>query len=169
MDFKQDERRLFVGMDTGGITEFEVADDYNKITVTRNYVAHGSRVTQVVFSPEAQWLLSVSKDKSFLMHEVENGRRMSVFMAPAPCTAFQYDTQSKTGFVGDQSGQIHMLKLEGNNCRLMTTLKGHMSGIRSLFWDSKKQMLFSGGLDQAVVCWDIGGKRGTTYELQGHK
>ena len=62
-----------------------------------------------------------------------------------------------------------MLKLEGSTCRVMTTLKGHMSGIRCLHWDAKKQMLFSGGYDHTVVCWDIGGKRGTTYELQGHK
>lgn len=156
-------------MDSGGITEFEVADDYNKITAIRNYVAHSGRVTQLVFSTETQWLLSVSKDKSFLVHETESGRRLTVFMASAPCTALQHDVQSKAAFVGDQSGQINMLKLEGNNCRVMTTLKGHMSGIRSLFWDSKKQMLFSGGLDQTIVCWDIGGKRGTTYELQGHK
>lgn len=77
--------------------------------------------------------------------------------------------QTKHVFIGDASGQITMLKIEETGYKPITTLKGHSASIRCLCWDSGKQMLFSGGCDQVIICWDIGGKRGTAYELQGHQ
>lgn len=62
-----------------------------------------------------------------------------------------------------------MLKIEDNSYKPITTLKGHSAGIRCLIWNSSKQMLFSGGFDKMIICWDIGGKKGTAYELQGHQ
>lgn len=170
LEFNPAQLRLFVGLDSGGITEFAVADDYNKITMTRAFPTHQARVTQMIFSPETNWLLTVSKDRSLFIHCTETGRRLTSYQTPAPCTSLQYDFGSKTIFIGDLAGQIHMLKIDAQLVlRLMTTLKGHLSGIRCLFWDASRQLLFSGGLDNSVVCWDIGGKKGTTFELQGHK
>lgn len=77
--------------------------------------------------------------------------------------------QSKHAFIGDSSGQITMLKIEESSYKPVTTLKGHMSAIRCLAWDPSQQVLYSGGADHVIICWDIGGKRGTAYELQGHK
>lgn len=77
--------------------------------------------------------------------------------------------QSKHAFIGDYTGQITMLKIEETGYKPITTLKGHSSAIRCLIWDPHKQMLYSGSLDRVIICWDIGGKRGTAYELQGHQ
>lgn len=52
---------------------------------------------------------------------------------------------------------------------LVTTLKGHTGSICCLCWDSQKQLLFSGSFDQSIIVWDIGGQKGTAFELQGHK
>lgn len=41
--------------------------------------------------------------------------------------------------------------------------------IRALSWVAGPQLLFSGSFDQSVIVWDVGGRRGTVYELQGHK
>ena len=81
----------------------------------------------------------------------------------------RYDAQSKHAFVGDYSGKIAMLKLDDNGVTLFTTLKSHTGSIRSLAWDSNKQLLFSGSFDQNIIVWDIGGQQGTAYELQGHQ
>jgi WD40 repeat protein len=63
-----------------------------------------------------------------------------------------------------------MLKCSGaNSLTLVTTFKGHSGSIRSLLWDSTTSFLFSGAFDQNICVWDIGGKKGTVYELQGHK
>lgn len=62
-----------------------------------------------------------------------------------------------------------MLKLSNNGATVITTLKGHSGSVRTLSWDSERQMLFSGSFDQTVIVWDIGGQQGTAYELQGHQ
>jgi WD40 repeat protein len=62
-----------------------------------------------------------------------------------------------------------MLKLENSGTTLITTLKGHAGSIRTMAWDSEKQLLFSGSFDHSVIVWDIGGQQGTAYELQGHQ
>lgn len=80
----------------------------------------------------------------------------------------RFDAQTKHAFVGDYSGQITMLKLDNNGVTVITTLKGHSGSIRSLAWDSERQMLFSGSFDHTVIVWDIGGQQGNAYELQGH-
>lgn len=38
--------------------------------------------------------------------------------------------------------------------------------MRALSWDSQRQWLFSGSYDNLIIVWDIGGKRGTAYELK---
>lgn len=44
----------------------------------------------------------------------------------------------------------------------LRTLAG---SVRALAWDSQRQWLFSGSHDNLIIVWDIGGKRGTAYEL----
>jgi len=51
---------------------------------------------------------------------------------------------------------------------LTTTFKGHSGSIRCLKWVEGPELLFSGASDNAVIVWDVGGKRGTIYELLGH-
>lgn len=90
-----------------------------------------------------------------------------------------------------------MLRCDVQGVQLITTFKGHTgmysnnsgsetrtylfllyilniflsfaAGIRCLRWVEGPQLLFSGACDQSVIVWDVGGKRGTIYELQGHK
>lgn len=62
-----------------------------------------------------------------------------------------------------------MLKLDNNGVTFITTLKAHTGSIHTLAWDCEKQLLFSGSFDQSIIVWDIGGRQGTAYELQGHQ
>ena len=71
--------------------------------------------------------------------------------------------------MGDFSGAISVLRITENGYQLTSTFKGHAGSVRCLAWDAKRQQLFSGGYDQNVVVWDIGGKEGRAYELQVHK
>lgn len=89
MDFNHETKRLFVGMENGLISEFLVADDYNKITFRRNYLAHAEHVTGLIFSLFNEWILSVSRDKSFCWHCSETGRKLGSFQCNSWCTALQ--------------------------------------------------------------------------------
>lgn len=91
MDFNHETKRLFVGMENGSVSEFLVAEDFNRITHQRNYLAHQARVTDVVFSIITEWVLSVGRDKYFNWHDSETGRRLGGFQCSSWCTALQYE------------------------------------------------------------------------------
>ncbi|XP_071539125.1 WD repeat and FYVE domain-containing protein 2 [Panulirus ornatus] len=168
INYTPESRRLFLGLDNGTVTEFTVAHDYNSINQVREYLSHQNRVTSIIFCPLSEWVLSVARDKFFVYHCTESGRRLGGHQCSGWCTALQFDSTSKHIFVGDYSGQITMLKLEENGPQVITVLKGHNGSIRSLAWDVDRQLLFSGSFDQSVIVWDIGGGKGTAFELQGH-
>lgn len=162
-------RILFVGLENGNILEFAVGEDYNKITLIKTYPAHTARVTAVFYSLEHDWVLSTSRDKHFAFHSTENSRRIGYYNVNNFTTCLVYDTASKHCFIGDSNGSITFLKLTESGCEFKATLNGHESQITSLSWDSKKKFLFSGSYDKIIICWDIGGQKGITYDLEGHK
>ncbi|KAL3846764.1 hypothetical protein ACJMK2_017723 [Sinanodonta woodiana] len=169
MIYNGETRRLFVGLDNGTITEFTLSDDFNKLSHYRDYLAHQNTVSCIKFSLNCEWVLSCGKDKYFQWHCSETGRRLGGFQATAWCVCLEFDEQSKYVFVGDYSGQISVLKISNTNFTLITTLKGHSGSVRCLAWDSDRSLLFSGSFDQSVIVWDIGGRKGTAFELNGHK
>ncbi|XP_038658515.1 WD repeat and FYVE domain-containing protein 2 isoform X2 [Scyliorhinus canicula] len=43
-----------------------------------------------------------------------------------------------------------------------------LGSITALCWDPVQRTLFSGSSDHSIIMWDIGGRKGTAIELQGH-
>uniref|UniRef100_A0A1A7WGV4 WD repeat and FYVE domain containing 2 n=1 Tax=Iconisemion striatum TaxID=60296 RepID=A0A1A7WGV4_9TELE len=168
MAFNPETRRLSVGMDSGSICEFVLAEDYNKMTPALTYQAHQGRVTVVLFVLEMEWLLSTGQDKNFTWHCSESGQQLGSYRTAAWVSGLQFDVETRHAFVGDQSGQVTILKLEQDSCSLVTTFKGHTGNVTALCWDPVQRVLFSGSLDHSIIMWDIGGRKGTAIELQGH-
>ncbi|XP_069061547.1 WD repeat and FYVE domain-containing protein 2 isoform X2 [Pleurodeles waltl] len=125
MSFNPETRRLSVGLDNGTISEFILAEDYNKMTPVKSYLAHQGRVTMVLFVLEMEWVLSTGQDKNFTWHCSESGRRLGSYRTGAWAACLQFDIETRHVFVGDHSGQVTILKLEQENCSLVTTFKGH--------------------------------------------
>lgn len=161
-------RQLFIGQDNGTVSEFSLASDFNRMMLVREYLVHQARVTEIIFSLNCEWVLSVGRDKVFTYSCTQTARNIGSYTAEAWCTSLQFDSPAKYAFVGDYSGQITMLKLDVNGLQVITVLKGHSGSVRSLSWDSERQMLFSGSFDRTIIVWDIGGQQGHAYELQGH-
>ncbi|KAF7989438.1 hypothetical protein HCN44_008112 [Aphidius gifuensis] len=169
--------RLFVGLENGFIDEFLLEQDYNRMTAMREYTAHTARVTGIVFSSIHNWLMSVGRDKLFQLHCSDSGQRLTTYgktktnytLSDSWYTTLQFDEQSKHAFVGDYSGEITMLKVDSNTITVVACLSTHSGSIRTLEWNSTKQLLFSGSFDQNIIVWDIGGRQGIAYELHGHR
>ncbi|GAA6080949.1 WD repeat and FYVE domain-containing protein 2, partial [Tachysurus ichikawai] len=168
MSFNPETRRLSVGMDNGVVSEFTVSEDYNKLTPARSYQAHQGAVTVVLFVLEMEWVLSTGQDKTFTWHCSESGHQLGTYRTAAWVTGLQFDVETRHAFVGDQSGQVTILKLEQDNCSLVTTFKGHTGNVTALCWDPVQRVLFSGSSDHSIIMWDIGGRKGTAIEMQGH-
>lgn len=167
--YHPDPRRLFIGLENGSILEFAVGEDYNKITLLKQYLAHSARVTSVYYSLEHDWVLSTSRDKTFAYHSTDSARLISRHTVKSFTTYLAFDSPSRHCFVGCANGLIEFLKLTDNKCEYKSTLTGHSTNITCLSWDPKRQFLFSSSYDKEIICWDVGGQKGTTYDLEGHK
>ncbi|XP_037711159.1 WD repeat and FYVE domain-containing protein 2 [Drosophila subpulchrella] len=168
IEYVPDSRHLYVGQENGTVTQYALSEDCNRLSFLRDYLSHQARVVAVVFSRTHKWVLSAGKDKQFAYHCTESGKRVGGYNFETPCTALQFDALAKYAFIGDHAGQITMLRCDVQGVQLITTFKGHTAEIRCLRWVEGPQLLFSGACDQSVIVWDVGGKRGTIYELQGH-
>ena len=162
-------RLLFVGVEDGSVEEWSLARDYNRMDSVRVYHAHQARVTGTCHAPATSWLLSTGRDKYFYFHCTETGKRLGGYMCSAWCTSLAYDDEAQYVFIGDYSGAITVCKLEQGGLQFINTLKGHSGSIQCLTWDGVRNWLYSGSYDASVFVWDIGGRRGTVYELHGHR
>lgn len=168
LEYHGESRRIFVGLSNGQIHEFDLSEDINRISPKRTINAHSNGIMCVRFAPKHNWILTTSKDKTFLWHCLKTGRKIGSFEAKAWCTAVEYDSESEYAFVADYSGMINVLKLSDSGHSHITTLQGHQNSIRTMAWDQERRLLFSGGFDKVIVIWDIGSRQGSAYELTGH-
>nr|XP_023687523.1 WD repeat and FYVE domain-containing protein 2 [Paramormyrops kingsleyae] len=173
MFFNPETRRLSVGMDNGvvsvsgpcrGLCSPNQANMCSGLCLE----AHQGRVTVVLFVLEMEWVLSTGQDRTFAWHCSESGQRLGGYRTTAWVSGLQFDVETRHAFVGDHSGQVTILKLEQDDCSLVTTFKGHTGNVTALCWDPVQRVLFSGSSDHSIIMWDIGGRKGTAIELQGH-
>ena len=162
-------RRLFVGLANGVIVIFELSEDLNRMERKMLTAAHQSRIDDLTFCPQNEWMLSVSRDKTFQWHCSQTGKRLGTLRTSAWCTKVVFDCESQLAFVAEYSGQIFVLKLQaGGKLSEVNTLKAHSGSVLAMCWDSERKRLMSGGYDQTIFIWDIGGGKGQTFELNGH-
>lgn len=131
--------------------------------------AHQNRVSAIIFSLPAEWVISTGHDKCVSWMCTRSGNMLGRHFFSSWASCLQYDLDTQHAFVGDYSGQITLLKLEQNTCSVITTLKGHEGSIACLWWDPIQRLLFSGASDNSIIMWDIGGRKGRTLLLQGHQ
>jgi len=182
--YTKESRKIFVGQENGTVSEFILAEDYNSVLQKRDYLSHHARVTQVHHEATPAWVLSVGRDKWFQYYCANTGKRLGGHICQSWVLCLEFDFASRHVFIGDASGQITMLKLDPQpdlatnhttteqqpvGVHQITVFKGHSASVRSLSWDAPNKFLFSGSEDKGIIVWDIGGQKGTAYELQGHK
>ncbi|KAM8954514.1 WD repeat and FYVE domain-containing protein 1 [Pelodytes ibericus] len=166
--YHHESRKVFVGQDSGAVVEFLISEDFNKMNFVKTYPAHQNRVTEVIYSPGPEWVISTGQDKFITWMCTQSGSLVGRHGFTSWASCLQYDEDTKYAFVGDFSGQVTLLKLEQGSCSVISTLKGHEGSISCLYWDPIQRYLFSGSSDHSIILWDIGGRQGRTLILQGH-
>lgn len=162
-------RRLFVGLSNGLIVLFELSEDMNRMERKMLTAAHQARIDDIAFCPLNEWLLSVSRDKTFQWHCSQTGKRLGTLRTSGWCTKVVFDSESQLAFVSEYSGQVYILKLQaGGKLSEVNTLRAHTGSVQSMCWDDERKRLISAGYDKTIFIWDIGGGKGQTFELNGH-
>lgn len=70
--------------------EYILEEDFNRMSAVRDLLAHQGRVTGVHFAISTEWILSISRDKTFQVHCAETSRGLGQFICSAWCTALVY-------------------------------------------------------------------------------
>ncbi|KAK2119055.1 hypothetical protein P7K49_000441 [Saguinus oedipus] len=71
--------------------------------------------------------------------------------------------------VSSSGSPIRQYSLTDNTVSGLSAPITVFGGVTALCWDPVQRVLFSGSSDHSVIMWDIGGRKGTAIELQGHK
>uniref|UniRef100_A0A5G2QEU3 WD repeat and FYVE domain containing 1 n=1 Tax=Sus scrofa TaxID=9823 RepID=A0A5G2QEU3_PIG len=174
MAYHHDSRRIFVGQDNGAVMEFHISEDFNKMNFIKTYPAHQNRVSAIIFSLAAEWVISTGHDKCVSWMCTRSGNMLGKHFFTSWASCLQgasgspkcYEIAIWRFFC---CYVITLLKLEQNTCSVITTLKGHEGGIACLWWEPIQRLLFSGASDNSIIMWDIGGRKGRTLLLQGHQ
>lgn len=168
MCFSPTTKQLFIGLQSGSVEEYRVAEDYNSIYHQRKYEAHQKQVTSCVFCVEKEILVTCAKDRWLTWYWTQNGKKMGAHQVASVPMCLQFDARANYVFCGLSNGEIPILQIDKNDCKPINSLKGHSGAVNSLHWDGIQQILYSASSDKSIIMWDIGSKKGTAFELQGH-
>ncbi|XGW10453.1 hypothetical protein V3C99_012164 [Haemonchus contortus] len=168
LHYSEETSRLLVGLLNGHVYEYYVADDYNSMSEpeVRRWTIHAGPISGLGLALSAELVFSCSKDKSVVWHCSETGIKRGSFLCESSCTAMAIDLPFV--FIGDHGGNVVVLRLSGDSAQMVSKLSAHTGPISSLAWNRVREILYSGSHDSLVIMWDIGGKRGEAYELNGH-
>jgi WD40 repeat protein len=139
---------------------------------------HTASVLQVAFTPDAQRVVSISRDKSVRVWDVTTGETLRIFrfaLGPGREGAVRAMALSPDGRLlavstypvaqGKFGNPIFLLELQ--NGRVVKVLKEHRKVVTALTFSADGQRLASGSGDQDVLVWDAK-TWGLLATLKGH-
>nr|KAF6461259.1 WD repeat and FYVE domain containing 2 [Molossus molossus] len=127
-------------------------------------------VNMAVIVPKEEGVISVSEDRTVRVWlKRDSGQYWpSVYhVMPSPCSCMSFNPETRRLSIGLDNGTISEFILS-EDYNKMTPMKNYQGGVTALCWDPVQRVLFSGSSDHSVIMWDIGGRKGTAIELQGH-
>lgn len=75
------------------LQEFNISDDFNRLTQIREVQAHQARVTSVYYDVTYSWIVSIGRDKVLQFYERVSGKSINSYISSAWCTALAYPSQ----------------------------------------------------------------------------
>uniref|UniRef100_A0A8C8UKG4 WD repeat and FYVE domain containing 1 n=1 Tax=Peromyscus maniculatus bairdii TaxID=230844 RepID=A0A8C8UKG4_PERMB len=96
MAYHHDSRRIFVGQDNGAIMEFHVSEDFNKMNFIKTYPAHQNRVSAIIFSLAAEWVISTGHDKCVSWMCTRSGNMLGRHFFASWASCLQYPSECRT-------------------------------------------------------------------------
>jgi WD40 repeat protein len=146
--FSPDGKRLACGG-----REIVAIVDADKGQQLTSFHAHDDAVVGLSFSPDGQFLASVSPDKTVKVWNAADGAPVFTFRGhtqSGTCVAFSPDGQRLASGGDDQTVRI----LSASTGVETLTLKGHLNPVHCLAFSPDGHRLVSGGWDNVLRVWD---------------
>ncbi|KAI3381924.1 hypothetical protein SNEBB_010699 [Seison nebaliae] len=162
---------LLVGCNNGQIIKFKIPTDLNSVEEISSFYCHSESITSIIFLADIDECLSIGgKDRMFIWSDVNAESKCCTHILDSTPQCLRHDNDTQYVFIGEDNGSITILRLisQTRTVSVVSKLAAHESSVRTLFWEPVKQWLISGGADNVVICWDVGGQKGKSVQLHGH-
>jgi WD40 repeat protein len=141
---------------------------------------HRAQITQALFTPDSQRLITVSRDKTIRVWDVANREPVRVLRPPigpgrqGELLAAALSPDGKTLAVGGfgyfrggkRTCPIFLVSLEKGE--IIRSLRGHGAAVRALAFAPVGNVLASGGAGGGIFLWDVDTGK-VLHKLPGHK
>jgi WD40 repeat protein len=114
---------------------------------------HTEAITSVAFSPDCQWIVTASDDRSARLWETSTGKQLRNFLghkAEVECVAFSPDGRRIVTGSADQTARIW----DAASGKLLLILRGHLGVVRSAAYSTDGKRILTGSGDRTARIWD---------------
>ena len=104
-----DSRHVYVGIETGQISYYQMSDDLNVLESIRTFNAHNNcPVLECIYCPLREWIFSIGGDGTLVWSDVKSGNKLGNYSLPSKPRCFQvpytggFNWAARTHFFGMQ-------------------------------------------------------------------
>ena len=85
-----DSRHVYVGIETGQISYYQMSDDLNVLESIRTFNAHNNcPVLECIYCPLREWIFSIGGDGTLVWSDVKSGNKLGNYSLPSKPRCFQ--------------------------------------------------------------------------------
>jgi WD40 repeat protein len=123
--------------------------------LTQSLTGHSNTITAIAFSPDRQFLASVSDDKTLRIWSVSTGKTVTTVETPAELKAVTWLGDSNRLAAAGTDGLVRTWTLDGSTAAPGRELKGHEGAVSALAALPGGKELLSGGADGIIRQWNV--------------
>jgi WD40 repeat protein len=157
-------RQVFVQSFAAAVRDFRLGTPFDPNTVAQSLPdntgeidpleAQSSAANAIAFSPDGQYALFASSDKSVRLHDIDAGRDLRRFIGhTASVWAVAFSPDGKRALSGSADATVRLWDVATG--REIKRLNGHEALVTTVAFSPDGRKALSGGYDHSVILWDL--------------
>ncbi|HMQ90351.1 MAG TPA: WD40 repeat domain-containing protein, partial [Flavilitoribacter sp.] len=141
-----------------------LSDFAGKFKYAKIFDWHSTDVSSVAFSPDEQFVLTGSWDKSALLWDLNQGKWIQFFQHADGISSVAFSPDGKLILTGSHDKTARLWDLQGNT---VSTFEGHTAAVFGAVFAPDGKTILTGSGDKTARLWDLKGNILKTFEGHG--